>query len=346
VPDRRFLRRYGAQPLRLLALLACFALAGYAVWHVPTGTLPRMAIWFGAAIVAHDLVLFPAYALADRVLGLLARTRRVPLVNYVRTPALGSALLLVLFLPGIIRQGARTYKVATGLTQQPFLGRWLLLTAAMFAISAALYAVRLHRATAPRRAARRALRATIGPTERILAVAYSPGTDVPAATATTHALWLRHPAPPRWHRLGWEDLADLTPDGTTLHVTPLSGTPTPAPDGPAAATVAGDPARRTGSAATAVMVDDPGRLAALGLDRIAATMVLTRFVPLGPGTRAEVVLRRRPATNELVWRVHLDPGTDPTDPGTRQHLDEALDSLRHQLGLDVPSTRVEPEPQT
>jgi hypothetical protein len=325
VPDRRFLRRYGAQPVRLLALLACFALAGYAVWHVPTGTLPRMAIWFGAAIVAHDLVLFPAYALADRVLGLLARTRRVPLVNYVRTPVLGSALLLVLFLPGIIRQGARTYKVATGLTQQPFLGRWLLLTAAMFAISAALYAVRLHRATAPRRAARRALRATVGPAERILAVAYSPGTDVPAATATTHALWLRHPAPPRWHRLGWEDLADLTTDGTTLHVTPLSGTPTPA---------------------TAVTVDDPARLAALGLDRIAATMVLTRFVPLGPGERAEVVLRRRPATNDLVWRVHLDPGTDPTDPDTRQHLDEALDSLRHQLGLDVPSGRVEPEPQT
>lgn len=145
------LRRYGIRPVRLLALLACFALAGYAVSFVPAGTLLGVAIWFAAAIVAHDLVLFPAYALADRVLAVLHRrfptAHRVPLVNHVRTPALASALLFVLFLPGIIRQGARTYGVATGLTQQPFLGRWLLLTVLAFAVSAALYALRLYRVT-------------------------------------------------------------------------------------------------------------------------------------------------------------------------------------------------------
>ena len=32
---------------------------------------------------------------------------------------------------------------ATGQTQEPFLGRWLMFTAAMFAISAAVYGVRL-----------------------------------------------------------------------------------------------------------------------------------------------------------------------------------------------------------
>ena len=89
-------------------------------------------------------------------------------------------------------------------------------------------------------------------------------------------------------------------------------------------------------------VDDPARVAELGRDRIAAARVLTRVVPLGPGGQAEVVLRRRPATADLVWRVHLDPGTDPTDPDTRQHLDEALDTLRHQLGLDT----TEPDPHT
>jgi hypothetical protein len=323
VPDRRLnpIRRYGAQPLRLLALLACFALAGYAVWHIPTSTLPRIAIWFAAAIVAHDLILFPAYALADRILSALARAarhtataRRIPLINYVRTPALASALLLVLFLPGIIRQDTRTYQVATGQTQQPFLARWLLLSIAMFAAGAALYALRLHRATAPRRAAIRGARRIVGLHERILAVAFSPGTDTPAVAATTHALWLRPPTGSSWQRHGWEDLADLTTTPQTLHVSPLPG----------------------GGGGTAIAVDEPERLAGIGRDQVAATRMLTRRVHLGPG-EAEVALRRRPGTTELVWRVHLDPHSDPTDPGTQQRLDEALTALRRNLGLDTPS---------
>ena len=74
------------------------------------------------------------------------------MLNYVRVPALGAALTLLVFLPGIIKQGAPTYLAATGQTQEPFLGRWLMLTAAMFAISAGCYAVRLalaHRAKRP-----------------------------------------------------------------------------------------------------------------------------------------------------------------------------------------------------
>jgi hypothetical protein len=87
-------------------------------------------------------VLFPLYAAADRLVTLLPRVR---LVNYVRVPALGAGLTFLLFLPGIIRQGARTYFNATGQTQEPFLGRWLLLTAAMFAVSALCYGVRTWR---------------------------------------------------------------------------------------------------------------------------------------------------------------------------------------------------------
>ena len=110
-----------------------------------------MLIWFGAAVVAHDLVLFPLYALADRSVTTLLRPRRrmpdrgvprVPPLNYVRVPALGSGLMLLLFLPGIIEQGRSSYAAATGQTQQPYLGRWLLLTAALFAVSAASYAAK------------------------------------------------------------------------------------------------------------------------------------------------------------------------------------------------------------
>lgn len=146
---------YGANPLHLLALLGCFALAGYAALQIVSDpSLPRIIMWFAAAIVAHDLILFPLYALADRSLsGLLRRERRSraetiapPLVNYIRMPVLSSGLLLLVFLPGIIQQGQSTYLAATGLTQQPYLARWLLLTAALFGLSAVLYAARLGRA--------------------------------------------------------------------------------------------------------------------------------------------------------------------------------------------------------
>lgn len=149
---RRFRAVYGSHPLHLLTLLAGFALFGYAVatltpaalWNTRTWW-QSILVWFAAAIVAHDLVLFPLYALADRILvrGTRIPRLRVPLVNYVRVPALGSALMLLLFLPGIVKHGAPTVLAATGQTQDPFLGRWLLLTAAMFGVSAILYTARL-----------------------------------------------------------------------------------------------------------------------------------------------------------------------------------------------------------
>jgi hypothetical protein len=104
-------------------------------------------VWFAAAVILHDLVLFPLYALADRILVRGTRIRRlpVPVVNHLRVPALGSGLTLLLFLPGIVKQGGPTLMAAAGQTQEMFLGRWLLLTAAMFGISAVVYAVRLIR---------------------------------------------------------------------------------------------------------------------------------------------------------------------------------------------------------
>ncbi len=149
-----FRRIYGSHPLHLLTLVAGFALFGYviasvkptALWN-PNTWWQSIAVWFAAAIIAHDLVLFPIYALADRLLLATGARRRpasrVPVLNYVRVPALGAGLSLLVFLPGIIKQGAPTFRAATGLTQDVFLGRWLLLTAAMFAISAVIYAIRL-----------------------------------------------------------------------------------------------------------------------------------------------------------------------------------------------------------
>ena len=152
-----FVRLYGSRPLHLLTLIAGFALFGYVVATIRPVTLwnphvwwQSIIVWFGAAIVAHDLVLFPIYACVDRLLARVhaAPTRvrpsaGVPVLNYLRVPALGAGLTLLVFLPGIVEQGAGTYLAATGQTQDPFLGRWLLLTAAMFAVSAGVYAIRV-----------------------------------------------------------------------------------------------------------------------------------------------------------------------------------------------------------
>ena len=143
---RRFTDVYGDRPPHLAVMVACLAVAAYAAtFLLGDPALLTVLIWFVGAALAHDLVLFPLYAAADRVLtgvaGRLPRGR-VPLVNHIRVPALGAGLTLLMFLPGIIRQGGDTHLAATGLDQQPYLGRWLGVVAALFLISAVSYLIR------------------------------------------------------------------------------------------------------------------------------------------------------------------------------------------------------------
>ena len=158
----RFTAFYGDNQLHLLGTVAAWALAGYvvtvlgpqALWN-PFVWWQSIAVWFLAAIIAHDLVLFPLYALADRsVTAALAAVRgrrkvpspRIPRaspLNYLRVPTLAAGLSLLLFFPGIIQQGQLSYVAATGQDQQPFFGRWLLLVAAVYGLSALAYAARL-----------------------------------------------------------------------------------------------------------------------------------------------------------------------------------------------------------
>lgn len=128
---------YGGHPMHLVGLLGALALAGYAALSVASSpSWLRMLTWFGAAILAHDLVAFPLYAATDRLLTL---ARPGPSVNYLRVPLLGVGLTFLLFFPGIIKQGTASTMAATGLDQSPYLTRWLLLCAAMFATSALVY---------------------------------------------------------------------------------------------------------------------------------------------------------------------------------------------------------------
>jgi hypothetical protein len=154
----RITRWYGANPLHLLALLACFALAGYAAFQLVPSRPLGVAVWFVGAVIGHDLVLVPLYSIADRSVLAAIRHRApnlpaVPWINYLRVPAGLSALLLLVWFPLILRLTTR-YQQSTTLSPDPFLWHWLAVTGALFLLSAAAYARRLraaHRAAAPKK---------------------------------------------------------------------------------------------------------------------------------------------------------------------------------------------------
>jgi hypothetical protein len=151
----RFRSAYGDSPLHLLAVLASFAIAGYAFLRIvespsALGTL----VWFGGAALAHDVIAFPLYSalnlIAHRTIegpdDAWEERRRVPLINHVRIPAFLSALALLMFFPLILGLDAANYEKDAGLSGDVFLARWLGLCAALFLGSAVIYAIRLRRA--------------------------------------------------------------------------------------------------------------------------------------------------------------------------------------------------------
>jgi hypothetical protein len=149
---RRFRELYGAGPLHLIALAASFAVAGAAVvrWFDSGSDVINILVWFGVAIIGHDLVLLPLYSLLDRVASGPARVRvaaREPAwgAAYLRIPAVLSLLLFAAFFPLILGTGKSTYHAASGHDPNGYLERWLIATAAVFFCSGLAYAVRLAR---------------------------------------------------------------------------------------------------------------------------------------------------------------------------------------------------------
>ncbi len=138
------------QWVTLLALLASFVVAGYAGVRLLAGNPTGVGAWFVGSAVVHDLVLFPLYAGADAALVMLLRRRPalatvagVPWLNHLRVPAVVSGVLLLVWSPLILQLSTATYFDASGLSPQPYLPRWLAVTAVLFAISAVVLAVRV-----------------------------------------------------------------------------------------------------------------------------------------------------------------------------------------------------------
>ncbi|MCY0937551.1 hypothetical protein [Streptomyces sp. H34-S4] len=159
--------RYGASPLHLLLVLASFALAAYAGLRLFKGDTLGVAVWFVGAALLHDLVLLPLYSATDRAAQLLFRGRTQgaqrllrPTVNYVRVPVFVSGMLLLVWWPLVLRQ-VDHFTASTALSEEVFLGRWLLITAGLFAASALVLLARTWRRTRPdRREARDQARAS------------------------------------------------------------------------------------------------------------------------------------------------------------------------------------------
>lgn len=156
-------RHYGAGPFHLAGVVCCLAVAGYAVTRVlgQSGWL-AIFLWFGACIVLHDLIGWPIYTAADRFLTRYQRRRAstmataltgatcsgpgcriVPWVNHVRFPVVISGLLLVMFFPLVLRASNNTYESLVGYNEDAYLTNWLVVTALLCVVSAALYAARL-----------------------------------------------------------------------------------------------------------------------------------------------------------------------------------------------------------
>lgn len=152
-----FKRRYGAGLLHLLGHVAAFGLAGFALAQIVSGgAWVNFVAWFGGAAILHDLVLLPVYSALDRIHLRLHKPAPVlggkhsppprppvPVINHVRVPALISSLLLLVYFPLILGTAPRTYLAATGHHLHGYLRNWLLITAGLFAASAAVYGLRI-----------------------------------------------------------------------------------------------------------------------------------------------------------------------------------------------------------
>jgi hypothetical protein len=146
-------RLYGAGPGHLIAHVLMFALAGWAILEITdVGGASTILLWFIGAVIIHDALVLPLYSGADRgaqgIAFVLDRggSARVPVINHFRVPLALSAVTLLVFAPLIFGRGDAALERVSGIDPSGYGLRWLLLTLALFAGSAIVYAIRVLRA--------------------------------------------------------------------------------------------------------------------------------------------------------------------------------------------------------
>jgi hypothetical protein len=135
------------------------------------------------------------------------------------------------------------------------------------------------------------------------------------AAGTRAALYL--PGDDGLRRVGWETVerAEWDSDESVLHVWETAEF--------------GTPMRRTD-----LRLDNPGRFGQLVRERISASILVQRHMPLVGRKGVRIVGRRNPARTdaEVVWNFVLDQGVDPDEPGVLTRAEDALSAMRAELG--------------
>ncbi len=80
-------------------------------------------------------------------------------------------------------------------------------------------------------------------------------------------------------------------------------------------------------------IDEPGRLLELVRERVTASLVLQRHVPLQGRRGLRVIARRAPRGDRPVtWVLEYDEGVDPADPEVQRAAQEALAAAQEEVG--------------
>jgi hypothetical protein len=80
-------------------------------------------------------------------------------------------------------------------------------------------------------------------------------------------------------------------------------------------------------------LEQPGRLLELVRERVTASIVLQRHVPVRGRRGLRVIARRAPRGDRPVqWLYEYDEGIDPADPDVARLAEEALDAARRDVG--------------
>lgn len=119
-------------------------------------------------------------------------------------------------------------------------------------------------------------------------------------------------------RVGWERIerANWDAEASVLHVYET--------------TDFGTPLR-----ATELKVENPARFGQLLRERVDASIVIQRHIPLAGKRGVRVVGRRNPAATDapVSWNLVLDKGLEPEQPGVLDAAEAALREVRDEFGI-------------
>ena len=146
----RLRQSYGARLAHLLGMRAVLGSSAYAIAQgAGRPDFRQMAIWFLGAVVLHDLVLLPAYSLANRAAaaGPARRggRRALAALNHLRAPIALAGLLFLLFWPSILQKAEPGFLGNANYGTDPFPDRWIWASVVLVAVSLVLLAIALLR---------------------------------------------------------------------------------------------------------------------------------------------------------------------------------------------------------